>query len=129
MSRKIACITLDMEPDYGDPDGHIRLLEYPDYFERYTTIINKYNAKVTMFTVTSLFERFGEHFERLGKIIPLEYAAHSHIHDPKNGATRGEVEKSARVIKNVNPQRAARLSRSIWPDHQRGTQSFTGFWL
>ena len=36
MSRKIACLTLDMEPDYGDPDGHIRLLENPDYFERYT---------------------------------------------------------------------------------------------
>ena len=43
-----------MEPDYGDPDGNIRLLENPDFFERYTNTINKYNAKVTMFTVTSL---------------------------------------------------------------------------
>ena len=47
MTRKIACLTLDMEPDYGDPDGRIRLLENPFFFERYIEIINKYSAKVT----------------------------------------------------------------------------------
>lgn len=102
MSRKIACLTLDMEPDYGDPEGRIRLLENPDYFERYTTIVNKHNAKVTMFTVTSLFERFGEYFDGLGKKIPLEYAAHSHSHDPSNGATRNEVENAINIIKRIN---------------------------
>lgn len=102
MTRKIACLTLDMEPDYGDPDGHIRLLENPEYFERFTAIVNKHAAKVTMFTVTSLFERFGEHFERLSQHIPLEYAAHSHSHDPHNAASRDEVEKSAQAIKAIN---------------------------
>jgi peptidoglycan/xylan/chitin deacetylase (PgdA/CDA1 family) len=102
MTRKIACLTIDMEPDYGDPDGHIRLLENPEYFERYAAIINRYSAKVTMFTVTSLFERFGEHFERLAKQIPLEYAAHSHSHDPSNGATRDEVESAAQIMKQIN---------------------------
>ena len=102
MNRKFACLTLDMEADYGDPNGRIRLLEIPEYFERYTTTINKHNAKVTMFTVTSLFERFGKDFERLGKHIPLEYAAHSYSHDPLKAATREEVEKSAQVMKRVN---------------------------
>ena len=102
MTRKIACLTLDMEPDYGDPDGSVRLLENPEHLERYIDIINKHGGKVTMFTVTSLFERFGEHFERLGKHIPLEYAAHSHNHDPHNAASRSEVEKSGQVIANIN---------------------------
>lgn len=102
MKRKIACLTLDMEPDYGDPDGHIRLLENTEYFERYVAILQKHNAKVTMFTVTSLFERFGWHFERLASYIPLEYAAHSYSHDPLNAASRDEVEKSAKVMKQVN---------------------------
>ena len=102
MTRKLACLTLDMEPDYGDPDGNIRLLETSDYFERYTDIIKKHNAKVTMFTVTSLFKRYGEHFERLANHIPLEYAAHSHNHDPHNAASRNEVEKSTQVMKNIN---------------------------
>jgi len=106
MTRKIACLTLDMESDYGDPHGKIRLLENPTYFERYTAIINKHEAKVTMFTVTSLFERFGENFENLGKHIPLEYAAHSHNHDPRNAASRDEVEKSAQVIRRVNSSSA-----------------------
>jgi len=102
MRRKIACLTLDMEPDYGDPDGHIRLLEDSDYFERFTTIINRHNAKLTMFTVTSLFDHFGEHFGRLNKHIPLEFAAHSHRHDPSNAATRNEVETAAQVMRRVN---------------------------
>lgn len=102
MSSKIACLTIDMEPDYGDPEGHIRLLENPDFLKRYIGIINKHDAKVTMFTVTSLFERYGDKFEQLKNKIPLEYAAHSHVHDPHNGATRNEVENSARVIRNLN---------------------------
>ena len=100
MSRKIACLTLDMESDYGDTEGRVRLLENQDYFERYTDIINKHGGKVTMFTVTSLFKRFGEHFERLGNHIPLEYAAHSHSHDPYNAVSRDEVEKSVQAFKN-----------------------------
>lgn len=88
-----------MELDYGDPDRHIRLLENPEYFERYIGIINKHNAKVTMFTVTSLFERFGKYFEQLAKHIPLEYAAHSYSHDPLNAASHDEIEKSVQAFK------------------------------
>lgn len=102
MNRKIVCLTLDMEPDYGDPDEHIRLLENQEYFERYVDIIQTHNAKVTMFTVASLFERFGKHFEKLGKRIPLEFAAHSYSHDPHNADSLDEVEKSAQVMKRVN---------------------------
>lgn len=92
--KKLACITLDMEPDYGDPEKHIRLLENPAYFERYVSIINKYSAKVTMFTVTNLFEKFGDSFKNLEKQIPLEYSVHSHTHDPRNACSLDEVQNS-----------------------------------
>lgn len=91
---KYACITLDMEPDYGDPEKRIRLLEKTEFFERYVSIINKYHAKVTMFTVTSLFEEYGEDFKKLANCIPLEFAVHSHNHDPYNGCGRDELEAS-----------------------------------
>jgi peptidoglycan/xylan/chitin deacetylase (PgdA/CDA1 family) len=91
---KYACITLDMEPDHGDPEKRIRLLENPAIFERYTSMINKYGAKVTMFTVTSLFEKFGEDFRKLANCIPLEFAVHSHSHDPYNGCGQDEIEAS-----------------------------------
>ena len=70
--KKLTCITLDMEPDYGDSEKYIRLLDNPEYFEKYVSIIKKYNAKVTMFTVTNLFETYAETFKTLEKQIPLE---------------------------------------------------------
>jgi len=91
---KTACVTLDMEPDYGDPEKRIRLLENKEYFERYIAIVNKYNAKVTMFTVTNLFERYGDNFAELAGRIPLEYSVHSHTHDPYNACSLEEVRAS-----------------------------------
>jgi hypothetical protein len=92
--KKIACITLDMEPDYGDPERRIRLLENADFFERYVSIINKYNAKVTMFTVTNLFETRSAEFSNLATRIPLEVSVHSHTHDPRNACSLEEVRNS-----------------------------------
>lgn len=92
--KRLACITLDMEPDHGDPLKKIRLLEDPQYFERYTSIINKYNAKVTMFTVTHLFETHGGMFRQLAARIPLEFSVHSHSHDPHNACSLEEVRVS-----------------------------------
>lgn len=92
--KKLACVTLDMEPDYGDPEKKIRLLENPDYFERYVSIINKHGAKVTMFTVTRLFDSHGELFHKLAARIPLEFSVHSHTHDPHNACTLDEVRNS-----------------------------------
>ena len=92
--KRLTCITLDMEPEYGDPLRKIRLLENPEYFERYVTIINKFNARVTMFTVTRLFETHGDLFRKLAERIPLEFVAHSHSHDPHRACTLDEVQNS-----------------------------------
>ncbi|RJP54953.1 MAG: hypothetical protein C4557_02185 [Anaerolineaceae bacterium] len=97
--NKLACVTLDMELDYGDPEKRIRLLEDPEFFERYISIINKYNAKVTMFTVTSLFEKFGDKFNGLATRIPLEFSVHSHAHDPHNACSLDEVRASREAYK------------------------------
>lgn len=104
MNRKIACLTLDMEPDFGDPQGRIRLLEDAGYFKRYLNIIQTYGGKVTVFTVTSLFERYGEHLRELAGKIPLEFAAHSHSHDPQRADSRDEIEASRRALQEFDPQ-------------------------
>lgn len=89
---RLACLTLDMEADHGDPEKRIRLLENREFLERYISVINTYEAKVTMFTVTSLFDRFGEQFRELSRRIPLEFAPHSYSHDPHNACGRDELE-------------------------------------
>lgn len=104
--KNLACITLDMEPDYGDPQKQIRLLENLDYFERYVSIINKYSAKVTMFTVTNLFETREALFHKLTTRIPLEYSVHSHTHDPYNACSLDEIRNSKQAYQkftNKNP--------------------------
>ena len=98
--KKLACITLDMEPDYGDPEKKIRLIENPEYFERYVSIINKYQAKVTMFTVTRLFDSHGDLFHKLAERIPLEFSVHSHTHDPHNACSLDEVRNSQAAYEN-----------------------------
>lgn len=98
--NRTACVTLDMEPDHGDPHKQIRLLENPDYFERYVSTVNKYNAKVTMFTVTNLFETRGKLFEKLAARIPLEFSVHSHTHDPRNACTLDEVRNSQKAYED-----------------------------
>lgn len=105
MTQKIACITLDMEPDYGDPKGEIRLLQNREFFERYVATIRKYKAKVTMFTVTALFERYQVDFKSLNESIPLEYAVHSHSHDSYSACSYDEVEKSVRAFKSFTDSR------------------------
>ncbi len=97
--KKLACVTLDMEPDYGDPEKRIRLLENPELLERYASIINKYSAKVTMFTVTNLIETFGNYFNDLSSRIPLEFSVHSHTHDPHNACSLEEVRASRDAYK------------------------------
>lgn len=103
--KKTACVTLDMEPDYGDPDGKIRLLENPEFFERYVSIVNQYNAKVTMFTVTRLFDTYGELFKRLAARIPLEFSIHSHTHDPHNACSLEEVCTSQAAYEKFTDQK------------------------
>lgn len=97
--KKFACITLDMEPDYGDPEKCIRLLDNPNYFEQYIATIKKHGAKVTMFTVTSLLEERGEDFKKLATRIPLEISVHSHSHDPHNACSLDEVKASQAAYK------------------------------
>lgn len=103
--NKLACITLDMEPDYGDPEKRIRLLEDSEYFERYVSIIQKYNAKVTMFTVTNLFDKFDSHFSRLTTRTPVEYSIHSHTHDPRNACSLDEVINSKQAYTTFTGRR------------------------
>lgn len=92
--QKFACITLDMEPDYGDPERRVRLLEDMDLRGRFADIVNRFGGRVTTFTVTSLFESLAGPLRELAECLPLEFSAHSHTHDPENGASRYEVESA-----------------------------------
>jgi peptidoglycan/xylan/chitin deacetylase (PgdA/CDA1 family) len=99
MSRKLACLTLDVEADFHDPDGRIRLFEDDALLDRYARIIEESGAKVTAFLVTSLLDKYGERYRRLGELIPLEFEIHSHAHDMENPCSRADIERAVSAFR------------------------------
>ena len=99
MSRKIACITLDVEADFKDPDGRIRLFEDEALLDRYARIIDDNGVKVTAFLVTSLLDRYGDRFRLLGELIPVEYEIHSHAHRMPNPCSRADIEAAVTAFR------------------------------
>ena len=92
MSRKIACITLDVEADFNDPEGRILLLEDEALLNRYARIIEENGVKLTAFLATSLLDRYGDQYRRLHELIPVEFEIHSHAHDTRNPCSRADIE-------------------------------------
>jgi peptidoglycan/xylan/chitin deacetylase (PgdA/CDA1 family) len=99
MSRRIACITLDVEVDFADPDGHIRLFEDEALLNQYVKIIEENGVKVTAFLVTSLLDRYGDQYERLRELIPIEFEIHSHAHDLRNPCSRADIEAAVSAFR------------------------------
>lgn len=106
MTRKIACLTLDVEADFLDPDGQIRLFDNRVLFDRYVDLLRRNNVRLTAFLVTSLLKKYGAAYRRLSEQIPVEFAIHSHMHDMQNPCSRSDIELSARTFREffgVNP--------------------------
>jgi len=99
MSSKIACLTLDVEEDFKDPEGRIRLFEDEALLDKYVRIINENGVKVTAFLVTSLLGRYADQYRRLGDLIPVEFEIHSHAHDLRNPCSRADIEAAARAFR------------------------------
>ena len=104
MTRKIACITLDVEADFFDPEGHIRLFDNAELLDRYVSIIQSRGIKVTAFLVTSLLDRYGAAFKKLRDRIPLEFAIHSHAHDSTTPCSPSDIEASVAAFRQFTGQ-------------------------
>ena len=99
MSRKIACLTLDVEEDFKDPEGRIRLFEDEKLLRRYVEVVEEHGVKVTAFLVTSLLDRYGDDCRRLRELIPVEFESHSHAHDLRNPCSRADIEASVSAFR------------------------------
>ncbi len=96
---KIACLTLDVEADFLDPTGRIRLFEDPALFERFVSLLRSQRVKLTAFLVTSLIPKHGDEYRRLASQVPVEFAIHSHAHDMHNPCSRADIEQSVRAFR------------------------------
>jgi peptidoglycan/xylan/chitin deacetylase (PgdA/CDA1 family) len=98
MTRKIACITVDMEADFLEPTGRIRLFEDEALLERFISVMQG-GVKVTAFLVTSLIPKHGAALEGLENRIALEFAIHSHAHDMQNPCTPEDIQRATEAFR------------------------------
>jgi len=123
--QKIACITLDVESDFLDPTGRIRLFEDDALFNRYVNIIKKYDVKVTAFLVTSLIQKHADSYRRLQDQIPIEFAVHSHMHDMKNPCSRADIEEAFRTFRAFTGQTQAATAPRLDKSRAKGCKPYS----
>ncbi len=127
MNRKIACLTLDVEADFLDPHGRIRLFEDEALFKRYIDILRARRVKLTAFLVTSLIERYAAMYRRLQERLPLEFAVHSHAHDLENPCSRADIEASIVAFRNFAGQRPAGYRAPLGQITPQGMEALLDF--
>ncbi len=93
------CLTFDIEADYANSLGQVRLFEEETLLERFIGLIRRTGCRVTGFVVTSLLERYGPAIRRLAETIPIEFALHSHHHDTRLADQREEIELAQRTFR------------------------------
>ena len=94
LSKRIACVTLDIESDLLDKSGRIRMFDSTDLMRQYSRIVQKHNIKVTGFLVTSLIEKYSTEIKLLSQTIPIEFGVHSHSHERRMQYFADEVSSS-----------------------------------
>ncbi|MBS59874.1 MAG: hypothetical protein CL606_00955 [Anaerolineaceae bacterium] len=94
MSKRIACVTLDIESDLLDKSGRIRMFDNTDLMGKYSSIVNNNNVKVTGFLVTSLIGKYSTEIGLLSRTIPIEFGVHSHSHERRLEYFANEVNSS-----------------------------------
>ena len=94
LKQRIACLSIDMEPDLRCPNQRIRLLEDEHRLEEFVRILRRYGVPLTSFTVMSHAKRYIERLNALAREIPVEFAVHSFSHDNANPASVFEIARA-----------------------------------
>ncbi len=94
--HKLACITLDIEPDFThyafDPNRprFYGLFDEPGQFDRFCNLMAKHDVKLTCFVVGSVLRDRPDHLRELAR-LGVEFGSHSLTHDLDVQGTESEV--------------------------------------
>jgi peptidoglycan/xylan/chitin deacetylase (PgdA/CDA1 family) len=97
MTDRLACLTLDVEPDVPG-NGGIQLFDDPGRFVWFRDTLRNAEAPLTAFVVMQHAERHALALAELAESGPLEFAIHSYSHDRNNTASHDEVRRARDVF-------------------------------
>jgi len=96
--EKIACITLDFEPDYGDRTGEFNIIENQGELFELKALFDDLRIPITAFITTSTLSRYERSFD-LVKRLASDFHCHSHTHKTKTPDRFREISDSASTFK------------------------------
>jgi peptidoglycan/xylan/chitin deacetylase (PgdA/CDA1 family) len=97
MTDRLACLTLDVEPD-APGDAGIRLFDDPERFAWFRNTLRSFGTPLTAFVVMQHAERHSGALTELAGSVSLELAVHSYSHDRNNTASHDEVRRARDVF-------------------------------
>jgi hypothetical protein len=92
--EKLACFSIDVEPDLGCAGGDIRLFEDESKMTRLVRLFQAENIPLTCFTVMESALRYRRQLAELSKTLDAEFAVHSFSHDTQNPTSKDELARS-----------------------------------
>ncbi len=95
MTRKLACWTLDLEPDFLSKESHEVLLD-GERFARFEEFILRNRLPLTVFVVAKMLEDGLPVQRRFERITP-EFELHSYSHDLRSPDSAFEIREGKRV--------------------------------
>ena len=93
MIERLACITLDVEPDEVG-DAGIRLFDATSRFTWFRDILRDAHIPITAFVLMQHADRYAPALAKLAAVIPVELAVHSFSHDRTRTASVDEVRRA-----------------------------------
>ncbi|MEW6443458.1 MAG: polysaccharide deacetylase family protein [bacterium] len=89
---KVACITLDTEPDLGSDRCDIELFRNPDQLGPFQEVIREHGVKLTGFLVTKIIRENPKAIERATAALPIRFESHSHHHNQRDTDSERELD-------------------------------------
>ena len=92
--QKIACLSIDMEPDLGCPSQQIRLLNENNKLEALGSLLQREDVPLTIFVVMKHARRYADPLNALAQMCEVEFAVHSYSHNQAEPASANEIDRS-----------------------------------
>jgi len=91
---KLACITLDVEPDWRSERWDIELFRDKEKLGLFKEVIDRYEVKLTGFLVTRLLQENAGLIEEVIPLLPIRFEVHSHTHNQYESDSEREIDES-----------------------------------
>lgn len=93
-SQKIACLSVDVEPDLWCPEQRLRLFEDDARLDALCSMLRRSNVPLTCFVVMKHAARYAQTLSSVANAVEAEFAVHSFSHNQHAPATVEEARRA-----------------------------------